>query len=41
VMHKGKIIEKGVADDIYYHPKNEYTKNLIEAIPGKNLNYSR
>jgi len=41
VMHKGKIVEKGVADDIYYHPKNEYTKNLIEAIPGKNLNYSR
>ena len=41
VMHKGKIVEQGVADEIYYHPKNAYTKNLIDSIPGKNLNYSR
>ncbi|MEI7471006.1 MAG: ABC transporter ATP-binding protein [Chitinophagaceae bacterium] len=37
VMNKGKIIETGSADDIYYHPKNEYTQQLIAAIPGKNL----
>jgi peptide/nickel transport system ATP-binding protein len=41
VMHKGQIVEQGNADDVYYHPKNEYTKNLIDSIPGKNLNYSR
>jgi len=41
VMHKGKIVEQGVADEVYYHPKNEYTKNLIDSIPGKKLNYSR
>ncbi|TMI97148.1 MAG: ABC transporter ATP-binding protein [Bacteroidetes bacterium] len=41
VMHKGQIVEQGNADDVYYHPKNEYTKNLINSIPGKNLNYSR
>jgi peptide/nickel transport system ATP-binding protein len=41
VMHKGKIVEQGLADEVYYHPKNEYTKNLIDSIPGKNLNYSR
>src|SRR6187455_3420544 len=41
LMHKGKIVEQGAADEVYYHPKNEYTKNLIDAIPGKNLNYSR
>jgi len=41
VMHKGKIVEQGVANEVYYHPKNEYTKNLIASIPGKNLNYSR
>src|SRR5436190_4416045 len=40
VMHKGQIVEQGNADDVYYHPKNEYTKNLIDSIPGKNLNYS-
>lgn len=41
VMHKGKIVEHGPADEVYYHPKNEYTKNLIASIPGKDLNYSR
>jgi peptide/nickel transport system ATP-binding protein len=35
VMHKGKIIEEGNASELYYHPKNEYTKKLIDAIPGK------
>ena len=40
VMHKGKIVEQGNADDIYYHPNNEYTKNLVASIPGKNLYYS-
>jgi peptide/nickel transport system ATP-binding protein len=35
VMHKGKIVEQGDAEQIYYHPQNEYTQKLIEAIPGK------
>ncbi len=35
VMNKGKIVEEGLADDIYFSPKNEYTQNLIAAIPGK------
>ena len=33
VMNKGKIEEMGLADDIYYHPKSDYTKRLIAAIP--------
>lgn len=33
VMQNGKIKEIGEADTIYNSPKNEYTKNLIEAIP--------
>ena len=41
VMSQGRIVESGQADEIYYHPKNEYTRNLIDSIPGKNLNYSR
>jgi peptide/nickel transport system ATP-binding protein len=40
VMHSGKIVETGSADEIYYHPKNQYTKNLVASIPGKDLNYS-
>jgi peptide/nickel transport system ATP-binding protein len=37
VMHKGKIVEQASADEVYYHPKNEYTKNLVASIPGKNI----
>jgi peptide/nickel transport system ATP-binding protein len=33
VMNNGKIEEMGDADDIYHHPKSEYTKRLINAIP--------
>jgi peptide/nickel transport system ATP-binding protein len=33
VMKDGKIIETGDADDIYFHPQNEYTKKLISSIP--------
>lgn len=33
VMNKGKIEEMADADELYAHPKSEYTKKLIEAIP--------
>jgi len=33
VMNKGKIIETGTAKEVYFHPKNEYTKKLIASIP--------
>ncbi|GAA3987829.1 ABC transporter ATP-binding protein [Mucilaginibacter dorajii] len=33
VMNKGEIIETGYPDDIYYNPKEEYTKKLIASIP--------
>lgn len=33
VMRKGKIEELGDAQEIYAHPKSEYTRALIEAIP--------
>lgn len=37
VMHKGKIVEEGSADQVYNHPGNEYTQNLVNAIPGKSI----
>ena len=40
VMNKGKIIEEGSADQVYYRPANDYTKQLINAIPGKDLAHS-
>jgi len=36
VMNKGRIEETGVADDVYFNPKKEYTKKLVAAIPGRN-----
>ena len=37
VMNQGKIEEMGDSDDIYYRPKKEYTKRLIDSIPGKSM----
>ena len=37
VMNKGKIVEEGPSDAVYFNPKNEYTKKLIDAIPGKKI----
>jgi peptide/nickel transport system ATP-binding protein len=37
VMEKGKIVETGNAENLYRNPQTEYTRSLIEAIPGKNL----
>ncbi|MCX6271000.1 MAG: ABC transporter ATP-binding protein [Bacteroidetes bacterium] len=36
VMKDGKIVESGDADQVYHHPVNEYTRQLIEAIPQTN-----
>jgi peptide/nickel transport system ATP-binding protein len=33
VMKSGKIVETGIADDVYSHPQTEYTKTLIASIP--------
>ncbi|WP_316820700.1 ABC transporter ATP-binding protein [Pedobacter gandavensis] len=37
VMNKGKIEEQGFSEEIYLHPKKEYTKQLIAAIPGSSF----
>ncbi len=37
VMEKGRIIESGNVDSVYLNPKTEYTRSLIEAIPGNKL----
>lgn len=33
VMYAGRIVEYGTTDDIFYHPKHQYTKGLIRSIP--------
>ncbi|PCJ01452.1 MAG: ABC transporter ATP-binding protein [Flavobacteriales bacterium] len=38
VMQEGKIVELGLADEIYANPKTAYTKQLIDAIPKGEVN---
>jgi peptide/nickel transport system ATP-binding protein len=33
VMHKGKLVEVGTRDEILRNPKDEYTRELISAVP--------
>jgi oligopeptide transport system ATP-binding protein len=33
VMHDGKIVEAGTADQVCEHPKHDYTKKLLAAVP--------
>ncbi|HEY3348077.1 MAG TPA: ATP-binding cassette domain-containing protein [Nitrospirota bacterium] len=33
VMHRGRIVETGTADEVYLDPKDEYTRALLKAIP--------
>ncbi|MEG2000981.1 MAG: ABC transporter ATP-binding protein [Evtepia sp.] len=33
VMCQGKLVEEGAVDDVFFHPKEDYTKRLIAAIP--------
>jgi peptide/nickel transport system ATP-binding protein/oligopeptide transport system ATP-binding protein len=37
VMNQGKVVEQGSVVDIYQHPQQEYTRNLLAAIPGKKI----
>ena len=32
-MHNGNMVETGTIDEIFYHPKEDYTRELINAIP--------
>lgn len=33
IMHYGKLLEVGDADEVYDHPLHDYTKSLISAVP--------
>lgn len=33
VMRLGEYVEEGVAEDIFYNPKHDYTKMLLDAMP--------
>jgi len=33
IMYAGRIVERGNVDDIFYNPKHEYTKGLLNSMP--------
>ena len=33
VMYDGKIVEMNTAEEVYFNPQKDYTKNLLDAIP--------
>ena len=35
VMYRGKIVEQGTVEEVFLHPKEEYTKKLIDSIPAR------
>jgi peptide/nickel transport system ATP-binding protein len=35
VMHEGRVEESGTPDEIFERPRAEYTRRLIDAIPGR------
>ncbi len=37
VMRQGKVVEQGPADAIFGAPQEEYTRNLINSVPGLNI----
>jgi len=41
VMREGRIIEQGCAEGIYANPADEYTRNLIAAVPRDSVEFIR
>ncbi|QAY74956.1 ABC transporter ATP-binding protein [Agromyces protaetiae] len=37
VMQRGRIVETATTDEVFDNPKEQYTRDLLEAIPGANL----
>ena len=37
VMQEGRVMETGLTDEIFDHPAEAYTRDLIDAIPGAKI----
>ena len=37
VMHQGKLVEHGLVQELYEAPTQEYTRNLLNSIPGRKI----
>ena len=41
VMHQGRVVEYGPAGEIFAHPRDDYTRSLFAAAPGKDWDFGR
>ncbi|MCK1543905.1 ABC transporter ATP-binding protein [Bradyrhizobium sp. 179] len=41
VMHEGKVVERGSADQVFEDPQHTYTRQLLDAVPSARLRGSR
>ncbi len=41
VMERGKLVEQASVDEVYNNPQQEYTRRLLDAIPGGTIELSR
>ncbi len=37
VLYRGQIVEQGTGDSLFNHPREDYTRQLLKAIPGRAL----
>ena len=37
VMEHGKLVESGSSDEIFHNPQRDYTRELIDAVPGRKI----
>ena len=36
-MQHGKLVEHATTDEVFEHPRQQYTRDLLDAIPGGKL----
>lgn len=41
VMQAGRLVEQGTVEEVFENPRTDYTRTLLEAIPGRDLDLGR